>query len=171
MGLLLKRIRRDSHFTPGQQLSALWLFKAFAGASRHELRSLFQHVSCPLCFCQREWLQMKRMKRKVGRIQGIALIFMIYCFLLCCLQNPGQNVLPGWMGLRELVHSCFFLPLWVFLPCSFLPLALFFARSHQTSQPHGSEAAERRLRQGGTLAAPDVPWGPRSPPAAHPGQE
>lgn len=68
---------------------------------------------------------MKRMKKEVGRIQGITLTFTIYRYLLCCLQNPGQNVLPGWMGLRELVHSCFFLPLHFFalllsapLPCS-----------------------------------------------------
>lgn len=51
----------------------------------------------------------------------------IYHFLLCCLQNVGQNVLPGWMGLRQLGHSWVLLLLSAPLPCSF--------RSNQPSQP------------------------------------
>lgn len=93
---------------------------------------------------------MKRMKRKVGRIQGITLTFMIYHYLLCCLQNPGQNVLPGWMGPRELVNSCFFLPLCFFalllsapLPCS-LPGATKFPSPMGPRQKRGGCGREER---------------------------
>lgn len=115
MRLSLKRVHSDSYFSPGRQLSALWLFEVSFGTRRHELRNLFQYVLSPLCFLLKKMAAVKRMK-KVGKNTGDH----FNVFLLSCLQNLEQNVLPAWMGPRELVCSCFFLP--VSLLCSLVPL-------------------------------------------------
>lgn len=78
----------------------------------------------------------------------------------------------AWMDGSERTCSFPFLPPSVFLSCSFLPLCPVLCQEPPTfTAPAGPKAAEGRLRQGGVLAAPSVPWGLGYLPAAQPGQE